>query len=133
MQPTPSPASIALVAAGGVIGSVARYGLQNLVNPTSGTGIPTATLIINIVGCFLIGALVPILDRSSTGIAAKPFLITGVLGGFTTFSAFAIETVQLVDHQHVVAAGCYVLMTVAGGLFAVSVGLWVTRRWSQQW
>ncbi len=79
-----------MVGIGGGLGALARYGLSSLVQGR-GAGFPWGTLAVNAIGCFLIGLL---FERLSDG--KKPFVVVGVLGGFTTFSAFGHETVELV-------------------------------------
>ena len=109
---------IPLVAVGGVLGSLGRYGLD-LALPW-GAGVPWATLIVNLVGAFAIGVLATSIVDVRPWI--RPFAITGILGGFTTFSAFALQTGVLVDRGCIVTAVGYVALTVAGGLVAVSTG-----------
>lgn len=115
------PLRLALVAAGGAIGTAARLGL-GLLLPTA-TGIPWATLIANVLGAFLLGILAARLPGSS---ARRILLGTGVLGGFTTYSALAVGTVQLWHDQPLLAAG-YALGSVVLGLAAAITGLRVAR------
>lgn len=111
-----------VVSLGGVLGSLARYGVSVLVSQWSAGDFPWATLIVNILGCLAIGFV-----ASSRTVAAGPswlrlFLIAGILGGFTTFSAFALETGVLLDSGRVALALTYVLASVAFGLLAVRAG-----------
>jgi CrcB protein len=122
---------LAVVAAGGALGAAARYGLATAW-PTPPAGLPWATLITNLVGCALLGALMQVI---STRIAAhrlvRPFLGTGVLGGFTTFSTYAVETRGLLaDGRPALAVG-YAVGTLIGALAAVRLGSWVMARWFQ--
>ena len=90
---------------------------------------PWATLTVNLVGCLAIGVLLAVLlDRFPAHPWLRPLLATGVLGGFTTFSAFAVDAVQLVDAGRWPVAVGYVLVSVVGGLAAVVLGLLLGRR-----
>jgi CrcB protein len=117
---------LAVIALGGVLGSVARYAVSLLVGPWDAHGLPWATLIVNVVGCLAIGIVATVaIIRDAPG-WVRPFAITGVLGGFTTFSAFALETGVLLDSGLPMTAGVYVLVTMVTGLLAVRVGARVT-------
>ena len=111
------------VAAGGVIGAEARYGLGRAL-PTAAGDFPWITLLINIVGCLLIGGLMVLaLDVLPTHRLLRPLLGTGVLGGFTTFSTFEVDVVRLVDDHHAVTALLYVVASLTACLLAVWVGV----------
>lgn len=111
-----------LAALGGVLGSLARWALAEAV-PPSPAGWPWATLLVNVSGCFLMGALLAVLAaRSPEPPWARPFLGVGVLGGYTTYSAFAVEVVGLVDDGAAVLAVSYVLASLVGGIGAVALG-----------
>jgi fluoride exporter len=110
-----------LAAVGGALGALARWGLSEVV-PSPG-GWPWATLLVNLSGCFLLGALLAIVGRRSPEPAwVKPFLGVGVLGGYTTYSTFAVEVVRQVDAGTVLLATGYVLVSVVGGVSAVAAG-----------
>ncbi len=119
---------LAAVAIGGVIGAEARYGLGELI-PHSSAQFPWATLAINASGCFLIGVLMVILlEVVRPHRLARPFLGVGILGGYTTFSTFAVDIARLVHaHRPLIALG-YVLATVAAGAVAVVMATSLTRR-----
>jgi fluoride exporter len=110
-----------LAALGGALGALARWAVAEAV-PSPG-GWPWATLLVNLAGCFAIGALLAALAaRSPEPAWARPFVGVGVLGGFTTYSAFAVEVVTLLDDgAHALAAG-YVLLSLLGGTAAVVLG-----------
>ena len=109
---------IFLVALGGAVGSVLRY-LTGLALP-----FPFGTLTVNIVGSFAIGVLwIALSLRTET----NPLLITGLLGGFTTFSAFSLDTLRLFEDGRVVPTGIYILASVAMSLLACAAGLWLAR------
>ena len=110
---------ILFAAAGGAIGALARAGVAELV-PRSDGEFPWATLIVNVVGCLAIGVAA---RRLSTRGNAWPFVVTGVIGGFTTFSTFANETRDLFAAERPIAAFVYVAVTVAAGYACVAIGL----------
>lgn len=114
---------LGLVALGGVVGATLRYGIALAVpvDLEQGAHWPWATLIVNLVGALAIGVLAGTLTRRE-GNVLGPFLITGLLGGFTTVSALAIEVVALFETGAVVVATTYFVVTIAGGLAAVALG-----------
>ncbi|RBY96884.1 fluoride efflux transporter CrcB [Blastococcus sp. TF02-8] len=117
-----------LAAVGGALGALARWGLAEAV-PGSPPGWPWATLLVNLVGCLLLGLLVALLAaRSPTPTWARPFLGVGVLGGFTTYSTFAVETVRLADAGAAGTAVGYVVVSVVGGVLAAAAGTLAGRR-----
>lgn len=113
------------VAAGGALGALARYATSLAVD-AAGIASPWATLSVNIVGCLLMGALAasvlahPARARSPMW---RPFLGIGVLGGFTTFSAFAGDAVLIADQGDVGASTAYVVTTLLAGIVALRAGL----------
>jgi CrcB protein len=109
-------------ALGGALGALARWGVAEAVPGEPGAW-PWATLLVNLLGCLVLGFLIGrVFDRSAGPPWLRPFLATGVLGGFTTYSAFAVETVQLAEAGRVGPAAGYVLASVAGGVLAAAVG-----------
>jgi fluoride exporter len=114
------------VSVGGGLGALARYGLSVLV-PTGHGGFPLATFLTNVAGCLAIGALMVLVTERKAHRLARPFLGVGVLGGFTTFSAYAVETDVLLRAGHAGVALGYVAATLAGALLAVLAGTAVTR------
>jgi fluoride exporter len=115
---------LAWIAAGGAIGSVLRYLVGLLAQPEPGrSAFPFGTLIVNVVGCFVIGALSEIGEaRGFLGANARAFVIVGLLGGFTTFSAFGNETVSAVRNGAMGIATMNVAANVILGLTAVWAG-----------
>ncbi|MEI4471725.1 fluoride efflux transporter CrcB [Frigidibacter sp. MR17.24] len=113
------------VALGGALGASARYltnvGVMRLVGP----GFPVATMAVNILGSFVMGVLVVVLAAQGNRFA--PLLMTGLLGGFTTFSAFSLDAVTLWNGGRPEAAALYVLGSVVVSLAALAVGLMVAR------
>jgi CrcB protein len=124
-------AALAAASVGGVIGALARYGI-GLAAPYRGAGFPWATFAVNVSGCFLIGVLMVLVTEVWPGQRLlRPFVGTGVLGGYTTFSTY------IVDIQHLLGSGVstgtdvgtarialvYLVATLAGALLAVQVGI----------
>lgn len=120
------------IALGGALGSVLRFGLVAAAARAFGPGFPWGTMAVNLLGSFLMGvAALLVLARPETGLhRAAPFLMPGLLGGFTTFSAFSLEAVQLVERGRALAAAAYVGGSVALGLVALVAGAWAARAWS---
>ena len=117
-----------LVGLGGGIGSVARSALGQLWPSVPG-GFPVATFVINASGCFCIGVLLAaILERWPKATRLRLFFGTGVLGGYTTFSTYTVETVRLAQAGHVPQAVGYGLATVVSALAATATGIWIARR-----
>ncbi len=112
------------VALGGAMGAVARYGVNIL--SRRWTGFPVGTLAVNVIGSFLMGVLVVVLAHKG-GTRHAPLLMTGILGGFTTFSAFSLDTVTLWERGQPGLAAGYVLASVGLSLLALILGLWAAR------
>lgn len=114
-------------ALGGALGALARWGVTEAL-PHRTDAWPWATLLVNLTGCLVLGLLIgPVFTRSPASSWVRPFLGTGVLGGFTTYSAFAVETVQLADAGRAGIAAGYVAASVAGGVVAAALGLLAGR------
>src|SRR5262245_56340499 len=114
------------VAVGGALGSLARHGVNHVVQGRwPALRLPLATLIVNVAGCFVIGLLAGLVlaDRISLRFYWREFVFVGVLGGFTTYSTFGLDTITLVRTQAPMAAFVNVVAHVAVGLMAVYVGL----------
>ena len=114
------------VALGGALGAVGRYGVNVTTTRLFGPGFPWGTVTVNVLGSFLMGVIVVALAHKG-GMRFAPFLMTGVLGGFTTFSAFSLDTVALVERGDMVQAALYVIGTVVVGLMAIFAGMALTR------
>jgi fluoride exporter len=116
------------VAVGGAAGAFARWVLQS-VFPAGPGGFPAATFGINVGGCLLMGVLVVLVTEARQAHPIlRPFLGVGVLGGFTTFSSYAVEAHQLLTGHHLGVAALYLVATVVAALLAVLLGLATTRR-----
>ncbi|UQT54570.1 fluoride efflux transporter CrcB [Streptomyces durmitorensis] len=123
---------VAVVAVGGAIGASARYG-ASLIWPTAPGTFPATTLLVNVVGCALMGVLMVLLTEARRTLKEphrllRPFLGTGVLGGFTTFSTYAVDIERLAEGGHARTALAYLLLTVLAALAAVWSASWATRR-----
>lgn len=120
--------SILLVGLGGFIGSVARYKLGGWVlHLTVQEKFPFSTFAINMAGCFVIGVLAGLVEKHDLfSTETRLFLFTGLLGGFTTFSAFGIETVHLLRRGDVGIAGAYVALSVMVGIAVLWLGILAT-------
>lgn len=115
---------ILLVALGGALGSAGRYALaSSLARHAASGAFPLGTFVVNVIGCLAIGVLAGQIDRAAWFTAeARLFLMTGLLGGFTTFSAFGLETFSLLRRGDLFVAAGYAGLSVAVGLAAVALG-----------
>lgn len=118
---------ILAIGAGSFIGGVLRYLISVLIQHKSTTGFPLGTLAVNLIGCFFIGIAFGFADHGRISTAWKFFLVTGMLGGFTTFSAFSNETFQLMRDEHIWMAFSYVALSVLAGLLATYIGFSIVR------
>lgn len=122
--------SVLLVALGGAIGSVARFKLSGWVlHQTPNWRFPAATFAVNIIGCLIAGLLAGMAVKQDVFTPeARVFLFTGLLGGFTTFSAFGLETLLLLKRGEAGAALANVLLSIAIGLLAAWLAYGMTAR-----
>jgi fluoride exporter len=125
-----------VIAAGGMLGASGRYALD-LTWPSAGAGLPWATLVVNLTGCALIGVLmVHVTEVGGAHPLLRPFLGVGVLGGYTTFSTYAVQTDALLREGRPELALLYFFGTVVTALAAVTLGVVAARiavrarRWS---
>lgn len=125
-----SLASFTIVSVGGAIGASARYGISLLFARFVVNGFPVATLSVNLLGSFIMGALIAWFGmRNGLGGPVHLFLATGILGGFTTFSAFSMELVALIERRAYGLAVTYCLVSVVAGLLLAALGYWLVRRY----
>jgi len=116
------------IAIGGTLGCWARYTMTNLVQTIFGRDFPYATLSINLLGAFLMGFLfIETLERLTIPPAVRTGILTGVLGGYTTFSTFEMETLLLVEQGQVLKALLYVLLSVVLGFLCAFGGAFMAR------
>lgn len=119
--------AVAAVSLGGALGALARWGI-GLAWPAPHGGFPASTLVINVVGCLLMGVLVVhVAEVREAHPLVRPFLGVGVLGGFTTFSTFAVDTQSLLTGGHLGVALGYLAATVVGSVGAAALGLFLAR------
>lgn len=119
-----------LVFLGAGLGGVMRHGVNLAAARLLGLGFPYGTLIVNVVGCFAMGAIAGWLAFRGGAGWSQPlrlFLTTGILGGFTTFSAFSLDSVVLWERGATALAAGYVLISVAGSIGALVLGLAAVR------
>lgn len=132
-----------LVALGGTLGALARYGVGLLFPHTPGKHFPLATLLVNVVGCLLIGMIGQVLQRFAADASVKPntselllittlryAVIVGFLGGLTTFSAFGWDTTRLLLDDRPFLALSNIAANLLAGLFAVWLGIMLVKMWS---
>jgi fluoride exporter len=116
------------VAAGGAIGAAARHGVNVWSGRVLGVAFPWHTLLVNSVGCFAMGMLFGLMQaRWQMPDAMRLFLTTGILGGFTTFSAFSLDAMQLVQRGAIASAMSYVAGTLALSLAGVALGFALSK------
>jgi len=122
---------ILLVGLGGCIGAVSRYKLGDwILLWFTQPRFPYNTFAVNVIGCLFIGVLAGLGERYDVlGPGARLFLITGLLGGFTTFSSFGLETLTLLRRDEFLIAGMYAVGSVVLGLIAVWLGLKLILTW----
>lgn len=120
--------NVLLVALGGGLGAAGRFGVS-LAMPARADAWPWATFVINVSGSLLIGVLAGWLStRGDTGEQWRLFLGVGVLGGFTTFSAYSLETMRMIERSDWLGASTYSIGSVLAGLAAVAIGMMIAKR-----
>ena len=119
--------NLLLVMAGGALGAGARHLAGRVAAALLGPDYPYGTLAVNVAGGLAIGVLAGLAARAMLGEPWRLFLGVGVLGGFTTFSAFSLDAVMLAERGQALAAAGYVLLSVAGAIAALLVGLSLAR------
>ena len=121
--------SFLLVGAGGAIGAMARPGFGSIVGRLWPMSFPLATLLVNVLGSLAMGVFIGLMARflPAWQNEARLFVAVGVLGGFTTFSSFSLDTIVLIERGNLLMAGAYVLLSVVVCLVGLYLGLLVTR------
>jgi fluoride exporter len=112
-----------LIALGGAMGAVARFWTGRMAAAILGMGWPWGTFLVNVLGGLLIGAVVALAARGVVGASARQFLTVGVLGGFTTFSAFSLDVVQLMERGAYAPAVAYIIFSVVLAVAGVMIGM----------
>jgi CrcB protein len=127
VHPHHGPGPIAAIAVGGGLGTLARYGMEHAV-VAAADGFPWATLVVNVLGSFLLGVVVTLVSERWPGDRyLRPLVAVGFCGGFTTFSTLAVEIDQRIQHGHGALAAAYLVVTLVAGLGAALVGITVAR------
>lgn len=117
------------VAVGGALGSVFRFWISSGLSAVAGRGFPVGTLAVNVLGCLVMGVLyVLLLERMAAGPEWRAFLLVGVLGGFTTFSSFSIETFNLIEGGEPLKALLNVGLSVMSCVAATWLGVVLARQ-----
>lgn len=123
--------STLLVFIGGGLGAAARHGINAISGPLFGSRYPWGTFLVNVLGSLLIGVLAEWFALQSQASASlRLFLITGILGGFTTFSAFSLEIGLLYERGATAAAIAYAMLSVVCGVGAMFGGMYAVRHWA---
>ncbi|WP_329615277.1 fluoride efflux transporter CrcB [Streptomyces brevispora] len=126
--PNPQTAVVAVIAVGGAAGASARYA-ASLLWPTATDGFPWTTLLVNVIGCAVIGVFMVVISEVwAAHRLVRPFFGTGVLGGFTTFSTYAVDIERLIDGGRARSGLAYLGLTLLAALAAVWSAVWLTRR-----
>ena len=116
------------IAIGGALGAVSRYALSSQITHWTGTGFPWSILIVNVLGCFAMGVIAELAALTwNMSPELRAFLTTGILGGFTTFSAFALDAAVLTERGDLAGAAFYVSSSVVGSIAALFAGLAIVR------
>jgi fluoride exporter len=116
------------IAIGGILGCWARYAMTNLVQDAYGRDFPYATLSINVLACFMMGFLfVETLERLTISPVLRIGILTGFIGGFSTFSTFAMETLLLAEQGEAAKSMLYVLLSLVLGMIATFGGAYIAR------
>jgi CrcB protein len=117
------------IALGGALGSVLRFAAVSYITPLFNARFPVGTFAVNLLGSFLIGvAYVALVEKTTLPVEWRLFFMTGVLGGFTTFSAFSLEMLQLGQQGHWLNALFYAASSVIAGLFMAYLGIVLTQK-----
>lgn len=117
-----------LIGIGGFIGSVSRYYSQQVISKIFSSALPYGTLIVNIVGCFLIGIIYGLSERGNLLTPEwRLFLATGICGGFTTFSTFSYESIRLIQDGEFFILSLYVAISIIIGFAATYLGMLIIK------
>jgi CrcB protein len=120
--------TVIAIALGGALGAVGRYALSSQITHWIGPGFPWGILLVNVIGCFVMGVIAE-LGALTLNLSPemRAFLTTGILGGFTTFSAFALDSAVMIERGDWMATAAYVAASVLGSIAALFLGLAVVR------
>lgn len=119
------------VALGGAIGAALRFWAVSAAGRVFGIAFPYGTLAVNILGSLLMGVVIGWMSKSLPhSHELRVFLAVGLLGGFTTFSAFSLDVLTLIENHQLMQAAAYILLSVCGGVCALFLALWLMRWFS---
>jgi CrcB protein len=118
---------ILVIALGGALGAVLRYGLSGLAYRLAGEGFPWGTLAVNLSGCLAIGILWAAFERAPVPAEWSAFLFIGLIGAYTTYSTFALESMNLLRDGETILALANILASTVGGILLTFAGLFATR------
>ncbi len=123
----PTAQKLLLIAAGGACGATLRYGLSGLAYRLLGTGFPWGTLAVNLLGCFVIGFVWALSERLALDSRISPFLLTGLIGAFTTFSTYGLESFNLLRDGEMMRGLMNIVVSNLAGLALVVLGFACAR------
>ena len=118
---------LSIIALGGAFGALSRYGVSGLALKYLNPAFPFGTLIVNLVGSFLIGFFYQLFDQQAVSESTKGFIFAGFLGAFTTFSTFSLDTVRLFQQGDTTAGLTNILINNVGGILLVLLGIFLAR------
>jgi len=119
--------SVVLVGVGSFVGGICRYLLSTLIQSKTAASFPYGTFAVNLIGCFIIGCLLGLSEKWQLNVEWRLLLITGLIGGFTTFSAFSVETHYLIKTGHISTAAIYIAGSVIFGIGLTFLGAWLFK------
>lgn len=119
--------TIFFIAIGGAVGSILRFLVSQIVSKFWTGNFPLATFIVNVLGCLMIGFFVGITTKNNLDNGLKWLLITGLCGGFTTFSTFSMENITLLQNNHFTTAFVYMISSVMISILSVWLGLFLSK------
>ena len=119
--------NLLFIAVGGALGTLSRYGISKFVNQATGAWFPWGTMTVNFIGLFIIGFLFELFDRSILSPQTRSFAIIGFLGGFTTFSSYGMETINLFRDGETGLGLLNIVLSNVIGLFLVVAGIILAR------
>jgi CrcB protein len=116
------------IALGGAVGAVARHLLAGRVTAIFGSAFPYGTVVVNVFGSFILGlVIITLATRFELSQEWRGFIVVGVLGGFTTFSAFSLETALLIERSELMQAALYIGSSVGLSILSLFIGIWLGR------
>ncbi|HUR30876.1 MAG TPA: fluoride efflux transporter CrcB [Saprospiraceae bacterium] len=118
---------ILLVGAGSFIGGSARFLLSEWIQTKTLSSFPYATLTVNLIGCFAIGLVFGFIEKTQPPLDWRLFVTTGILGGFTTFSALSVETFSMIRTGNISNAVIYILLSTIMGILFTAIGFLIVK------